>query len=397
MVYRFGQVFLVALCLAACATPRVNLMTPIPSEPQSAPQLTVMTWNAAQAPGVVRLANPRLSAAAAALAARDYDIVCLQEVWTDQARDTFVAALGLPPENVYYVDTHGEGESGGDKCRVGDIREIIECANRECANEPRDEMTTCVVERCVEAGTHLFFNHRRCLNCLASCAGQDVESVLNTCVRGQGASRLYGGRNGVILASRWPLLNKGSISLPSSGANRVILFATVRLPTGEEVEIGCTHLSADNLVPPTNPAFTSWADEQQAQLRLIAEQLASRAGPRPQLLIGDLNFGQRHEPNIGPMMWSSWRVAADLGFASPGEYAEPSLCSWCRSNRLARSGVNHLIDHALLRNPKAGTQLEPIGAFRVFDQPLFVVNQLGRRVLTHLSDHYGIVVQFVFR
>ena len=383
------------LC-AACAAPRMELMRPIKaiaSGVDRAP-LKVLTFNTGLAPGIVKFAQKRVEYVAEALAAEDADVICLQEVWTKEAQEAIVQALALPPENVYYVETEGEGETGQDHCAAGDIEEIMACAQEKCADEPPEEVTTCAARECVPHGVHLYLHSRPCLNCLTACAGMSIPEIVDTCVNKGGASRVYGGRNGVILASRWPLIDKGVEHLPSSGANRVALMARVEVPGSGSVEVACTHLSAKGDVSPTHPAFSDWSEEQQAQLRLIADKLKFRAQGRPQLLVGDMNFGQRNDPVNSPLMWSSWKAAADLGFVSPAEYAEPPFCSWCGSNRLASGSENYLIDHALVLNPPKGGGLEPLDAYRVFVQPVRIRDWNNQPVKTNLSDHYGVVVDF---
>jgi len=392
-------VTLVVLFVSSCATPRIQLMNPIPSARQLArPDIRVVTFNAGLAPGVVRLAKQRTAAVAEELGRLDYDVLCLQEVWTDEAQDAILAALNLPPENVYRVDTEGEGETGKDVCKPDQIKDIMACTLKKCSQEPPEEVSTCAASECIEEGIMLYLRGRECLNCLTATAGKSVDEVMRICTSSTGASRIYDGGNGVILASRWPLLEKGVIHLPSSGANRVALMATVDVPGKAKVEVACAHLSAKNDVSPTNPAFSDWTEEQQSQLRLISEKLTFRAAGRPQLLIGDLNFGQRNDKvAVAALMWSTWRLAADLGFVSPVEYAEPGFCSWCHENWLTHSSDDHLIDHVLVRNPARGQMLEPACAYRIFDQPISITDWQGRLTGAYLSDHYAVIVEMNIR
>jgi endonuclease/exonuclease/phosphatase family metal-dependent hydrolase len=375
----------------------MELMRPIPAMASSLerPLFRTLTFNAGLAPGIVPFATQRIALVAEAVAYSDFDLVCLQEVWTKEARDAIVAALALPPENVYYVETEGEGETGKDRCADGEIDDILACAQKNCGSEPAEEFTACAARKCLASGIQLYLHSRSCLNCLTACAGKSASEVVETCTgAGAGASRTYGGRNGIILASRWPLIDKGVEHLPSSGANRVALMARVEVPGHGSVEVACTHLSSRNDVSPTHPAFSDWSDEQRAQIELISEKLKFRSEGRPELLIGDMNFGQRNDPVNAALMWSSWKLTADLGFVSPVEYAEPAFCSCCDSNYLNVSKSNILIDHALVRNPPKGGGLEPLQAFRVFDQTVSILDWTSQQVQTNMSDHYGVVVDF---
>ena len=324
-------------------------------------------------------------------------LLCLQEVWTAEAQEAVLSALALPPENVYYVSTEGEGETGKDVCEPNDIEAIVACVRKHCAGEPDEELAICAVDNCIAEGAGLYFRDRDCLNCLTAMAGVSLEQSIRTCTEKGGASRLYGGRNGIILASRWPLLDKEAIRLPSSAANRVALFARVEVPGRGPVEVACTHLSAKNYLSPTHPAFGDWSEEQHAQLRQISEKLLFRAQARPQLFMGDMNCGQRHDPVNEPLMWGSWKLAADLGFVSPAEYAEPPFCSWCSGNHLTDSDGDRLIDHVFVRNPDEGAALRPLTAYRILDEMIVFLDRRGKKIIAHLSDHYGVVVEFDLR
>ncbi len=390
--------------LSACAAPRAQLMSSIPSVRPGRADLRVLTFNAGLAPGLVRYSAQRLAPAVQEVAKQDADVVCLQEVWTDAAREAAITALGLPPANVLYADTRGQNESGADYCEPGDLNSMLSCVRSKCADEAPEDVTLCASNQCVEEGTILYLRSRSCLNCVVASVGRSAPEIVRACTRPPGVSRAYGGNNGIILASRWPLLDKEVLPLPASGVNRVALLAGIDVPGKGRVEVACTHISAKARVSPTNAEFGDWTEEQQTQFRLVSEKLASRAPGRPHLLAGDMNFSQRNDAaNIAPLMWSTWRLAADLGFVSPGEYAEPPFCSWCSANLLVGYGDDNLIDHVLMRNPPPGVMpfaaltriaVAPVCAYPVFREPVTVTDRHGRPVTTNLSDHYGVIVEF---
>jgi len=402
-------VVLSAITLSACATaPRAVLMGPIPAaRPEKRPDVRVLTFNTGLAPGLVRYSSQRQPLVTKEVAGQDADIVCLQEVWTDQSREAVITALGLPPANFLYADTHGQNETGRDYCEPGEMNSMLSCVRKRCADEAPEDLTICASNECVEEGTILYLRSRSCLNCVVASVGKSQSEIVRACGGPPGVSRVYGGNNGVILASRWPLLDKEVLPLPASSTNRVALLAGVEVPGKGRIEVACTHISSKASVSPTNPEFGDWTEEQQTQLRLISEKLASRGRDRPQLLIGDLNFSQRNDAiGVSALMWSTWRLAADLGFVSPGEYAEPPFCSWCSSNRLAGDVEDHLIDHVMVRNATPGMTpfsaltrdaVAPVCAYPVFREPVPLTDHRGRPVVTNLSDHYGLIVEFDLR
>lgn len=404
--WRVSSVIL--LFISACAAPRVQLMNPIPSvRAASRPDLRVLTYNAGLAPGLVRYSGQRLPLVAQEVASAGADVVCLQEIWTDEAREAVIAALGLPPENVLYADTFGQNESGRDYCGRGELDDMLSCVRSRCADEAPEDITLCAQNQCVEEGTILYLRSRSCLNCVVAAVGKSTAEIIRSCGRPPGISRVYGGNNGVILASRWPLQDKEVLSLPSSGANRVALLAGVDVPGKGRVEVACTHLSAKARVSPTNPLFGDWTEEQQTQLRSIAERLSARSADHARLLIGDMNFGQPNEAiGVSALMSSTWRLAADLGFVSPAEYADPPFCTWCSANTLVGRGDDHMIDHVLVQNPVMSavpfasigrTAVEPVCAYPVFRGTVAVTGRQRRSVQTNLSDHFGVIVEFNLR
>lgn len=384
--------------VSGCAgTVRLELIKPIPAQCPPSADFRVTTYNMAQAPGVNRLVNERLAPAAAAIRQEleRSDLVCIQEVWTDQARDAVIQQSGLPPENYYWADTKGVGETGLDRCEPGQLVGIMDCVRKRCSHESDQDISICARNRCLWKLVWLYLSGSRCLNCLTAMIGQSTNQVIGTCVNGLGASRAYGGSNGLLLLSRRPLRNREVVHLPASGSNRVALLATVEIAPGRSVEVACTHITTHLDQAPTS-GFRSWRLEQAAQFVRIDRRLRQRAGQRPQLLIGDMNFGQRHG-TVNAVMWPTWKLATDAGFVSPAEYARSPICSYCDDNRLAGGLARVLIDHVLIRQSESHWGLRPVCAERVLEQPVVVTDRRGRRRLVSLSDHFGVSVAFKIR
>jgi len=370
----------------------------MPATCEAAPSdIDAVTFNAGLGPGIVGHSSPRAPHVIDAVAATNFDVMCLQEVWTDGDRDAIIARLGLPPENVAFVRTTGIGETGEDRCSGSDIDSLEACTAKKCADVPEEEVTGCALSNCRSALTGIFLGNRECLNCLAAMSGHSSATIRRVCTT-RGASRIYGGRNGVILASRWPLHDKEAMVLPASNANRVALFARVDVPGKGSVELACTHLSSDQEVSPYHSGYDSWDEEKDAQLIMISRRLNERAAGRPQLFVGDHNFGGSSDPSIEDEAGWVWYHAHELGFNDPAAYAVPRLCSICSGNAyVGRRPRSKLIDHALLRDPPGGDELTPVCAERMFDRPVTVTGYRGEALTTNLSDHYGIRVKFRFR
>lgn len=403
---------LVLLCLVSCqwtCAPGLKLHGPpvaTDSCPAKGPVLEAMTYNVGLAPGVVSMATPRIKPVAEELAKfREVGVTCIQEAWTQEARDAIVASLALPAENVFYADSRGMGDdlSGINVCSRGQIEPIAKCVRDSCQGVPDEDRTICALAKCRKKliDLHgLFGGGKNCLNCLVSSVGLHEDEVVRRCTDGKGVSHAYDGQNGVMLISRWPLKNREALLLPSSTANRVALFATVEIDGLEPIELACAHLSTHNELPPSHRGpdgalmFSDWDGEMIAQIDLVAERLTARAGMRPQIFLGDMNAGPDLPDGISPAMPKVWNRLLALGFDSPAARADAPFCSTCAENTLRDSSRSYLIDHVLTRDPKGGTDLEAVCARPVFDQRRVFRGYDGLWVDSHLSDHFGTAVTF---
>lgn len=406
---RRGFIALILLASATCGGSQKPVKWDCPS---GEPLLETLTINAGLAPGVVPKATPRTEPFAKEMSKlRDKGLVCIQEVWTPEARKLVLDELNLPEENVLYEDTGGENEMPGKYvCTKSEMDPVYACVKDKCADVPDEESAICALSRCKYPLFKLYTNANNCLHCLVSQAGKSADDAYDTCTSSAGARMAYGGQNGTILVSRWPLKNKEVIRLPSSGANRVGLLARVEIPGHEPIEVACTHLSTETFLDPFLPQFDKWEDEMLEQVRLITDRLAMRAGSRPQIFLGDMNAG----PGRGGFGFEGWPrthrgvhvteqaryVWASLmrrKFKSPAASAKPIFCSTCADNSLRSSKTNYLIDHVLYRDPKGGTELEPVCAKPFLDEKYPIMDYDGRIIDSHLADHYGVEVKFRLR
>src|SRR5688572_23808934 len=394
------------VCLFLLDAPLPRPPPPLPPLPEGpavaacdgvAADLTAVTWNTGLGPGMVSHSTPRAPHVAEAIAASDFDVLCLQEVWTapDQAR--ILGSLGLSPRRVLTFDTTDLQQDAAARCDRGGLTSLAACAQRECGDVPVEEQTLCALRSCERQLLGIYLSDRECLDCLTAGVGKSVREIVRTC-ENEGMSRVYDGRNGIILASRWRLYDKDVMVLPATGANRVALFARVDVPGRGPVELACTHISSPQRISPRRSGFDDWQDEQSAQVRLIAERLRERASDGvPQLFLGDINAG----PALGDDIFASssrvWDEVVRLGFTSPAADLVPPFCSVCRENSLRGGAPGKLIDHALVFDPPGGATLAPRCIDRPFDAPVTVTGPGGERIRTHLSDHYGVRVRFDLR
>lgn len=402
----FGTVILV-LFTTCTASQNTSVQWECPST--SEPLLETVTFNAGLAPGVVPHATPRTQRVAEEIGKlRGVGLICLQEVWEPDARDRVLRELNLPEENVYHVETFGEGESEDSyTCKPKYLRPLMRCTERKCADYPDEDKSICTKQRCFLNLAKVYLEDKECIHCLLSMVGHAPQDIFQACTSDKGRGRTYNGSNGTILASRWPLKNREVIRLPSSGVNRVALLATVDVPGMGEIEVGCTHLSSETIMDPIYPGFRKWADEMIAQFNLAEKRMRERANGKPQLFLGDFNAGPGRD-GYGASSWPPihrgvavrrsatrvWRHIRKSGFTSAVTRVKPTFCTTCSDNELRGRGKNHLIDHILLRNPEVGLELEAVCAHPWFDSPVRAVTTEGKSTKVNLSDHYGSVVKY---
>jgi endonuclease/exonuclease/phosphatase family metal-dependent hydrolase len=355
--------------------------------------LVAVTYNVGLGPGIVPLATPRTAPAAAAIALLDADVLCLQEVWLPSAKEAVAAGLGLSEDHVFWADTAGLAETGEDRCAAGDLDALVACAEPACGGKPDEEQTLCVQDECMDVLRATFLKNAACVSCLGASAGKSIADIRATCESPMGASRIYGGNNGVMLASRLPLLNKEYVFLPSSNSNRVALFARVAVPEGPAVEIACVHISAGAAIPPSHSGYATWDEEKRAQFAIIIDKLKARAGGRPALFMGDLNVGPAAE-NLESVHADIWDEIVAAGFSTPTLDLGRPFCTNCPENTFHDDGDSpELIDHVLTREGK-DVALDASCADPVFDEQVEVTGYDGTIVQSHLSDHYGARVLF---
>jgi endonuclease/exonuclease/phosphatase family metal-dependent hydrolase len=353
-----------------------------------APEFRADTYNGGLGPGFMKLATPRIPAVAQGVAALDSDVLCLQEIWTVEAADAVAAALDAAGMDRWAEDTTGENETGKDVCTAEQIQPMVDCVAANCADVVGEDVTLCAVKKCQAPAALLYLMAAPCLNCVLAQPGKQPDEIRSVCVDGNGASRLYSGRNSMILASRYIMTHREALRLPSSGANRVALMATIVGYGDTPIEVGCVHLSAKGAIPPTEPGFKDWDAERLAQFTMVSDRLKARANGRPTLLLGDMNIPADPTAEL-------YAKALAMGFQDPAADAAPPFCSSCKDNLLKGDGTatgGSLIDHVLTRD--LGSALHPVGASRFLDQPVTVIGHDGNPVVTHPSDHYGVRVTF---
>lgn len=368
--------------------------TPTAAAPPArpSPSLTVLTFNAGLAVGVLPLARERVAVVTDELARQPADVVCAQEVWLDEHwRGLASRVAGRLPH------THRAAaapRAADEACSAADIAPLEACHRASCVQAPPDQLASCMIGRCA----HLVGSiGAGCVSCLlrepwtsigavrAACAA-DLPPIARAPAGRAAPTFAFGGSSGIGILSRLPLAETDTLPLRSSWSRREVLYARVAASDVGPLHLFCTHLSAQlGAVAPSGGR--TWAQEHAEQVRdLLAfvERKAARA-PGAVVLAGDLNTG----PALGgrataqlPLHYARFEAA---GFDSPYAAQGDARCTYCFDNPLiGRRAGGILIDHVLVRG-FAGTAR---GA-RVLDRPSAITVDGATRA-TPPSDHYGV-------
>jgi len=331
--------------------------------------LQLATYNAGLAHGAVPFAVERLRPIIDELRHVSADVLCLQEVWTDE--DAQAIQNGLAPEFPYAIRERTiNDDSDWFACSITQwtaIYRMNSCVDEQCS--PNGISTfECAADQCAAEWDEI---DDGCKLCLAANSTSPVK-----CAAWRAPMFANDGRNGLLLLSRTPLENAGYTPFETFVIKRGVIRADI-----EGLQVQCTHLtSALDVVPyPADAPYQSWDEEHRAQVARMAQQAGTR---RHTVLLGDLNTGPASE-GVDAELPDNFQALLDAGYRDT--WTAGQTCTYCQENPLVCSkpegcGPNIRIDHGLLKNFTADIAL----SFERFaDQPVPDVERL--------SDHYGLL------
>lgn len=329
------------------------------------PPMSVVTYNLGLAHGAVALADERMPAQIEAVSALNADVVCLQEVWTDADNTAFLDAVkaSYPYSMREVIEDDSDAST---PCGVCKTLRMKHCAEKKCLDKGISVFECVDTGPCVDRYNALTDDCKRCL-----AANVDAAS---SCALGGAQELGNDGRNGILLLSKHPIENARYVPFDAFLLSRGMLVADIN-----GYRVGCTHLSADlGMLPyPQDAAVKSWAEEHEAEIRKVSEELG---GGQCTIFTGDLNTGPDGQ-DIGSELPDSWALLGQEGFDEP---IPAPLCTFCMDNVLAGTPKNLNLDHVTFRGCPDGLK---VSYERMFDQPIRVE---GHPDETRLSDHYGV-------
>jgi endonuclease/exonuclease/phosphatase family metal-dependent hydrolase len=326
------------------------------------------TFNAGLVRGGVALADERLPLIAPALEATGADVLCLQEVWSDADYERIRSQLAGTYAHAFRERTEEDGKRWF-ACGALKLNSLSNCVDDKCTPSGISA-EECVDTVCKDKYDRLSDG---CKTCLAANTDAPTKCLFRA------DEYVQDGRNGLALFSKHPIEAARFEAFGTALVHRGMIRADV-----QGRAIVCTHLSSDlTTVPyPSGHAWSSWRDEQAAQVDKVTASLPS-TGCR--VVMGDLNTSPDQAP-LRPELPETLAAFSQKGFRSPGALR---TCTWCPppTNPLASGREEKTYDHVLVNG--CGTPRYE----RIMDEPVEVTLD-GKPLTTRLSDHFGLMATF---
>lgn len=357
----------------------------------------IATYNVGLAQGFVPLSKERAPVVIDLLKQEDADYYCLAEVWDKKDRKKILKSLEDEYPFVHMTDIDQLRRGPKPTCRIGDLfgeGKFVSCILDKCKGQDDSDFTQCVTQKCDVPLDNLIGERPYCAQSLMAQVGTStvraILRVLNPLWRA--GIFAYKGSNGLMVLSKKPFVEKGLVDLTdiSTLNRRGALYTKIIDENKEPHHLYCAHLSA-NLegTAPYTGSFEGWEQENMAQVKKLLE--STDHGLRPTYVMGDMNCSFAI-PGLGikPDFEASCDLFKQAGFDNFFLEENPE-CTFCKENTLLKIDVkdgepNFMLDHIFTKHvPQSRT-------YRAFDE-LVEVEVEGETILSHPSDHYGVILE----
>ncbi|MBL4685177.1 MAG: endonuclease/exonuclease/phosphatase family protein [Nannocystaceae bacterium] len=356
--------------------------------------IKLASFNLGLAVGYIEEAPARIDPIITAISESDADVLCLQELWvaqddagewTDTQIQRVLTGTTASYPHQYWKRTTVSEDAVETGCTIEESDPLESCANEACGDTPPENLGECVLEMCGEEFTA---TSTGCQGCLVANLGQPLEDIIAACVGATNAGIVYDGHNGLAIISKLPLSATSIVEMDHALTARSVLHATVTAPGDNPVDVYCTHIAADltsEIAYPEGGTFTSFAEENAAQMTEILALAGEPAAGSTTALLGDFNHGATE-------LADNYQAVLDAGYTDAVADANVG-CTFCDENTLNAGGGSggKLIDHIYIKT--SGT----VGtSARIFDQAVEITTADGASRMLHLSDHYGVETTIEF-
>lgn len=325
----------------------------------------------------VGLREQRIGPLVDALRESSSDVICMQEVWSDEDATRIADELADSYPHSLREVTKSDDHSWF-ACSVFQVGDLF-------------SLNSCTKDKCIDKGISLF----ECIKEQSLCANEydDLPEKCQFCISANTsnpAACVYGrtsryaneGRNGLLMLSKHEIEEAEYSAFDTQLIKRGILSGYV---AGNKVQ--CTHMTADlSRVPyPSDAKYASWKEEHRASIDVMRD--AAGEGECT-VLMGDLNSGLADaEAGLDSELADNFRALEAAGFQD--QFEGDDLCTHCADNPLVGGEHSARIDHVLMKgcDDRYSSSYQ-----RVYEAPIQVRTDSGNEVETALSDHYGISV-----
>lgn len=360
------------------------------------------------------------------MADMDADVICLQEIWLQEDKDEVIhAAESHLPYAVFYehdleTETTDPTDQNGDvpappessPCDTPELEELlnrtVDCLRDHCSTESEGDddgrLTTVVCGRhsCFDSVQPEFMVNEQSLRCYACVATsvptQTFGDMRELCTTETAAELTFGGQSGVVVLSRYPIVESEVNVLPSTWSRRVVVSSTIDVPQAGTVDVHCAHLTPlfnAPIFPYTgdygdgDTNFTGWAVENRLHVERLVEWVNDRSREGRAIILGSMNVGREHVDDSGIVVTDegveSFAILEENYAYGVAEDYETS-CTMCPENPITGHVLRPVwVDHIFLKNlePSSVTTTER----RYTDE---VIDVESDSLTIPLSDHYGL-------
>ena len=373
----------------------------LPSFGSDNTKLTFMTYNLGLAHTFVPYAKERRASLIHQLQNVDSDILCLQEIWTQEDREKVMDSLKDKYPHILMPPITQSTVPEAPACRIRDLfgeGKIVSCFKDTCEGLKGDEFTQCVIIKCKDSLIKLKKNRIGCAQALMAQVGKNpLLTILKLLWPfGRPGVFVYEGSEGTMLLSKHPFV-KGStgfkdLSKVSTLTHRGIIYADLSFDS-KNFFMACTHLTANlSKAAPYAGSFSGWEEENRNQVSQLIELANIKGKSKIKVLMGDMNAGPSiKSANINGDFEKSYNNFLKAGYI-PSFVNNPNVqCTTCNTNNLREiNDNNNIIDHVLFKDLPTESNITS----KVFFTEKTKIEINGVPIETNLSDHFGIQASY---
>lgn len=326
----------------------------------------------------------------------DSDILCLQEIYSENEMKKISKFLEDKKNNLGYVSTVYVTTKNEDfppippSCTQEEIIPVALCVMMECGGTD----IACIAQECLG---DILALPAKCQGCLigegiGSIAGGDFQAIIEGCTAEKEVVYNNNGNNGILLASKYPLKDKGVMALTSYGNHRMAVYATLGVankPAIGDIQVICTALSRISNEEYDGQAG-SWQQEQLAQIdEILSIPVDDEVAQR--VIMGDFNSNIAGGQNIIESNPAPVSRLISEGWYDPYfdvDKDETIDCTVCPENPFNDKNSNESVyDHTFFRAKKGYL----FSSERIFYNEFLLFNDAKKtKTRCSLSNHYGV-------